>query len=192
MKSKSLFIAALVVMSAVVTAVGKEEPTKAGLAVVPVRGSEVFKVIYKGETAGRVKLNIYNAKGGIIFSETLNATEGFIRPLNFKGLADGEYTIELVDATGKKVEKINYAAGKLTSIIRVSRLSNEQSKYLLAIANPSGEQISVKIYNDSELIHTESKEITGDFAQVYTLKDVKGSVTFEVADLAGNKKVFRY
>ncbi|MBL7858797.1 MAG: hypothetical protein JNM57_14000 [Cyclobacteriaceae bacterium] len=192
MKSTSLFIAALIVVGAVVTAVGKEEPTKAGLAVVPVKGSEVFKVIYKGETAGRVKLNLYDAKGTIIFSESINAGEGFIRPLNFTGLQAGEYTVELVDASGKKVEKINYVTKKLASVVRVSRLANEDGKYLLAIANPAGEQISVKIYNENNLIHTESKVINGDFAQVYALKNVTGSVTFEVSDLAGNTKVIRY
>src|SRR6188768_3753575 len=109
MKTKSLFIAALVVVSASVAAFGKEEPTSnKGMAVVPVKGSEVFKVIYKGEAAGRVKLNVYNTESKLVFSETISGTDGFIRPLNFSGLTAGEYTIELVDALGKKSEKVSY------------------------------------------------------------------------------------
>src|SRR6478609_6234017 len=109
MKTRSLFIAALVVFSAAVSAIGKEEPSKAGLAVVPVKGKEVFKVIYKGENAGKVKLNIYNSTGEVVFTETLASVEGFIRPLNFSGLQSGDYTVELIDASGKRVEKISYA-----------------------------------------------------------------------------------
>ena len=72
MKTKSLFIAALVVVSASVAAFGKEEPTSnKGLAVVPVKGSEVFKVIYKGETTGRVKLNVYNTESILVYSEVV-------------------------------------------------------------------------------------------------------------------------
>jgi hypothetical protein len=122
MKTKSLFIAALVVVSAVVSAVGKDEPTsKAGLAIVPVKGSEVFKVIYKGESVGRVKLSLFNASNEVVFTESLSNVEGFIRPLNFKGLAYGEYTLEIADATGKRTEKISYTSSK--SVIRVAKLA---------------------------------------------------------------------
>ena len=76
MKTKSLYIAALIVMAGAVTAVGKDEPRNAGLAVVPVKGSEVFKVIYKGESATKVKLNIYNSSSQVIFSETVNSNGG--------------------------------------------------------------------------------------------------------------------
>ena len=112
MNTKSLYVAALIVMAGAVTAVGKDEPRNAGLAVVPVKGSEVFRVIYKGESASKVKLNIYNSSSQVIFSETVNSTGGFIRPLNFSGLQFGEYTIELTDASGKKSEKVNYQPAK--------------------------------------------------------------------------------
>ena len=191
MKTKSLFIAALVLVSAVISAVGKDEPTsKAGLAIVPVKGSEVFKVIYKGENAGRVKLNLYNAANEIVFSESLSKVDGFIRPLNFRGLAFGEYTIELIDAYGKHAEKIKYAPSR--SIIRVAKLDKEGGKFLLAVANPKSNAITVKIFNaDDQLIHSEVKEIKGDYAQVYTVKNAK-NVTFEVSDSVGNVEVIRY
>jgi hypothetical protein len=190
MKTKSLFIAAFVMISAVVSAVGKDEPTsKAGLVVVPVKGSEVFKIIYKGETAGRVKLNLYNASNQVVFSEIMTNVEGFIRPLNFKGLAFGEYTLELIDATGKRTEKIAYTASR--AVIRVARLGNE-GKFLLAIANSSATKLNVKIFNaQNDLIHTETRELKGDYAQVYKVTNTE-EVTFEVSDNAGNTQVVRY
>lgn len=193
MKIKSLYIAALIVFAVSVTAVGKDEPRSLGLAVVPVKGSEVFKVIYRGESASKVKLNVYNSSSQIIFSETMNSIEGFIRPLNFTGLQFGEYTIELTDAAGKRAEKINYQPALSESNIHVSRLVKEESKFLLSVAKTSSEVITVKIFDGANnLVHTNTKEVSGDFAQLYNLKDIAGTVTFEVSDNAGITKIVRF
>ena len=199
MKTKSLFIAALVMVSSVISAVGKDETTsKSGLAIVPVKGSETFKVIYKGETAGRVKMNLYNSSNVLVFAQSISSIEGFILPLNFRGLTFGEYTLEVIDANGKRTEKIQYVDGNAEvkaetskSIIRVSRLGNE-GKFLLAIANPSSPTLNVKIYDgNDQLIHAETKEIKGDFAQVYKVTNTK-EVVFKVTDNAGNVQVIHF
>jgi len=193
MKTKSLYIAALMVIAAAVTAVGKDEPRSTGLAVVPVKGSEVFKVIYKGESSSKVRLNVYNSSSQIVFSETMNSVDGFIRPLNFTGLQFGEYTIELTDASGKKVEKVNYQPAKSENSIHVSKLVNEEGKYLLSVAKSNGGIIIVKIFDAANnLVHSNSKAVSGDFAQLYTLKDIQGAVTFEVSDNAGHTKTIHF
>ena len=188
MKTKSLYIAALIVMAGAVTAVGKDEPRTAGLAVVSVKGSEVFKVIYKGESATRVKLNVYNSSSQVIFSETVNSNGGFIRPLNFKGLKFGEYTIELSDASGKKSEKVNYQPVKPESQVHISKLA-EAGKYLLSVAQNDGDIVTVRIFDEANnLIFTDTRSDAGDFAKLYSLKNVVGSVTFEVSDNSGRIK----
>jgi hypothetical protein len=195
MKTKSLFFAALVLMSSVVAlAAGKDEPRRTGMAVVPVKGSEVFKVIYKGETAGKVKLNIYNAEDKVIMAEVFNGVDGFICPLNFAGLQHGEYTIELIDAAGKKVEKIVHGTKKATKFVHVSKLINQEGKYLLSVVGTAGnEPINVKIFDaKNNLIHSETKEANGDFAQVYKLNSVSTAYTFEVSDNSGNLRTIRF
>jgi len=195
MKARSLFLAALVTVVTLATAVGKDVPRNTGLAVVPVKGSEVFKVIYKGETTGRVKLNIYNASSRIIFSESINVGDGFICPLNFAGLEPGEYTLELVDVTGaKKVEKVKYLTSTATSKnVHVSKLVKEDGKFLVAVTNAGTEKINVRIYDGANnLVHSESREVKGDFAQLYTIKNVTGGLTFEVSDDAGYTKTIRF
>ena len=191
MKTKSLLIAALVVVSASVAAFGKEEPANnKGLAVVPVKGAEVFKVIYKGETAGKVKLNVYNTQSELVFTETITGTDGFIRPLNFTGLTPGEYTIELIDASGKKTEKVSYNKPEKKNV-HISKLAGE-GKFLVAVAGSGSEVVNVNIYDSANnLVHSESKTVNGDFAQLYTVKNVKGSLTFEVSS-ASNAKVARF
>ncbi|MEO8473398.1 MAG: hypothetical protein ABI477_14460 [Chryseolinea sp.] len=190
---KSLYVAALMVMAAAVSVNAKDEPGAQGMAVVAVKGSDVFKVIYKGETASKVKLNVYDASSQIVFSETMSSVSGFIRPLNFKGLQFGEYTIELTDASGTKTEKVSFMPTKSSANIHVSRIKSTEDKFLLSVANSSNETITVKIFDSSNnLIHVDSRETTGDFAQLYSLKDIKGAVSFEISDNAGNYRTAQF
>ncbi|HTE31963.1 MAG TPA: hypothetical protein VK666_16390 [Chryseolinea sp.] len=193
MKTKSLYIAALMIMAAAITVVGKDEPRSHGLAVVPVKGSEVFKVIYKGESTSKVKLNVYNEASQIVFSETMSSSDGFIRPLNFSGLQFGEYTIELTNSTGKQSEKVSYQPAKDNTNIHVAKLVSNDGKYLLSVANGATQTITVKIFDKaSNLVHISSKAVSGDYAQLYSVKDFTGGVTFEISGETGNLKTVRF
>lgn len=185
MKTKSLYFAALFVIGAAVAAVGKDEPST-GLAVVAVKGSEVVKVIYKAEAAGKVKLSVYDAASKVVFTETRNSNEGFILPLNFKGLSSGQYTVELVDAAGTKSEKINYQP-VATKNVHVSKVASE-GKFVLSVTNGNS-PVAVKIYDaHHNLVHESSKEVSGDFAQLFSIKNFSGA-TFEVTS-AGETSTF--
>lgn len=193
MKTKSLFIAAVATILSL-TAFGNEEPSNSkGLAVVPVKGSEVFKVIYKGESVGKVKLNIYNEASELVFSESINGLDGFIRPLNFNGLKAGEYTLEIIDAAGKKVERVNYQPNKASKYVHISKVADTEGKYLIAVAGTGKEEINVRIYDAANnLVHNESKTIDGNYAQIYTVKKLAGEITFQVTDNAGNTKTVSF
>lgn len=184
---KTTLIAALVVMSAAVS-LANAPASESGFAVVPVSGSTVYKVIYKGETETKVKLNVYNSQSVLIFSETLAKGNGFIRPLNFQGLASGEYTIELVGAAGKQTEKINFSPLKSNlKYVHVSRLASEEGKYILSVVSntETASEVNINIYSEGTLVHKETKTINGEFAMVYNLKAISGNLTFEVTDNAG-------
>ena len=190
MKTKSLFIAALVVFSAAVSALGKEDPTNVGLAVINVKGTEVYKIVYKGQTAGKVKLNVYNNEDGrVVYSQILNKVDGFILPLNFNGLSFGEYTVELIDASGKKLEKVSYLSQVKPSNIHVSKITNEEGKYLVAVANEGAKVINVKVYDGSHnVVYDGTEQIDGDFAKIYTIKNFEAGFTLEVTDSTGYTK----
>lgn len=186
MKTKTLFLAVLVMVSNLVFA-GNDKP--AAMAVLAVKGSEVFKVIYKSATSGKVKLNIHDSTGKVIFAETFSGVDGFICPINFKGMAAGEYTIELIDRTGRNVEKISYQPSADRNYIHVSKLLKEGNKFLLSVPNMGSTLIKVNIFDgNNNLIHTESKKIEGNFAQVYKIHNYTGSYTFVVSDNLGNNK----
>ena len=195
MKTKSIYLAALFVMGVVVTTLGSDEPRKAGLVVVPMKGSETFKVIYKSENTNKVKLNIYNLNSQLIFSEVINESNGFILPLNFKGVAFGEYTLEVIDALGKKIERISYqpSAVSVANNIRIAKISSNENKFLVSVVNPGTEKITVKIFDTyNNLVHNEIMNVEGNFAQVYSVKNLGGACKFEVSDATGNVKTAQF
>lgn len=192
MKTKSIVLAAFLLMTAVAT-FGSDEPKKAGLAVVPMRGNELVKVIYKSETAGKVQVKIYNAENAVIYSAGFNDTKGFILPLNLSKVGYGEYTFEITDANGKRTETHVYAPAAPVDNIRISRLGSADGKFLVSVASAKQEKVTVRIFDSyNNLLHNEVKSVSGDFAQVYTVKNLTGACTFEVSDSAGFVKTVRF
>lgn len=194
MKANALLIAALLLIGSTISTVAKEDPRNARHAVVPVKGSSIIKVIYKADVSSKIKIHVYNSASQIVFSEIITS-EGFIRPLNFSGLQPGEYTIELTEGSNKIVEKVVYnphkAAAVTKRIVHVSRVSDD-NKYLVSIKDAAGEKITLRFYDIfNNLVYSESREVTGEFAQVYWLKNHK-NVTVEVTDENGNSKYSRF
>ena len=187
MKTRSIVLAALLLVSAS-GAFATADPSNAALAVVSSKGSEVVKVIYKGSN-GKVKLNIYDASSTLVFSESRNVQQGFILPLNFAGLSAGTYTVELVDATGVKTEKLNYQPAKAAANIHVAKLAQD-GKYLLSVAN-ANDTVTIRVYDkNGNLLHTSNKQSDGSFAQIFTMQNVEGGFSFEVVNAAGASSIF--
>ena len=192
MKTKSIYLVALFIMSAVAT-FATNEPRPSGLAVLPVKGAEIFRVLYSNDTENKVKVNLYNDKSEVIYTVSINNTTGFILPLNFANLSYGEYRLELIDADGKEVQAISYKPAKTIDNIRVAKLVNESGKFLVAITNPKNEKVSVKIFdNRNNLLHEEIRAVEGDFAQVYNVKNLTGACTFVVSDTRGVAKTVHF
>ncbi len=192
MKTKSIYLVAVLLLSGVAT-FGNDEPKKAGVAVLHGKGTEVFKVIYQNETTSKVKVNIYNAKSELVYSESMGNTDGFILPLNFSKMSFGEYTVELTDANGKQVEKIVYQPATPVENIRIAKLSSGEGKFIVSVVNANSEKVTVRIFdNANNLLHNEVKSVSGDFAQVYTVKNLSGACTFEVSDNEGRVKTVKF
>ncbi len=188
MKIRTLIIALAVAISS--SALANEG---SAIRVVSLKGSETFKVIYKGATTGDVKLTILDAIGNIIHSETLYRTDGFILPVNFGELSAGWYTVELTDSIGKHREKFFYQPTLDSKAIHVSRIPQDGNKFLVAISNANNDMLRIKIYDGlRRLVYDKSKVLSGDFAQVYRIENPLKHYTFEITDAAGNRKYFDF
>ena len=184
MKTK-LFLAAVLMVIGVAGA-------NAQSVAVEKKGSSIFKIMYRAEVAGKVKLSVFNDSGKEVFAESFKDVKNFARPLNFIGMEQGEYTIELVDNAGKKVETIKYLLGPSLRSVHLTKIVNEP-KYLLAVTNEGTEQINVRIFDSAnQLVLDESKTSNNGFATVYNMKNLTGAFTFEVSDQSGNTKTVRY
>ena len=189
MKTKNLFLAILLLTSTMAFA------TAPDMKVVSIKGSSVFRVFYKGAETGKVRLNIFDAQNKRIHSETIAAPNGFVYPLNFTGLATGDYTIEVIDGSGKQRQIVHYVPTPVIDLkaVHMTKLINQDGKYLLAISNAQKENIHVRIYDrDSQLVFSEGKEITGAYAAVYKISNAGHGYTFEISDQAGNIRSFSF
>lgn len=189
-----LVLFAMMMVGALMSAVAAEEPVTRGMVVVPVKGSQVYKVIYRGETSGKVKLNIYNDYSRLIFSQSLHALDGFICPVNFSGLPAGKYTIEVVDTEGRKVQTVSHAVEESAeTTAHVNRLRDQANRYLLSFVSNKTADVTVRIFNESgKLLFEETRPTDGQFAKVYTLAANFGKVTFEISDNAGRIKTVTF
>ncbi len=185
-----LAILAFVAVSVSANAID-DRNTSVGVAIM--KSGSTFKVFYKGEKTGNVKVTIYNASRKAVYTETLRQVNNFMRPYNFSSLAEGDYTIEVVSVNGKSVEAVEYSKGKIEHFANVVKVLGSDDKFLVSIANKGTDVITVRILSESNaVLYKSTEEISGDFAKVYKLKDLDGSILFEISNESGILKTIAY
>jgi len=167
------------------------KPNDSSVTVIAGEKTNTFKVVCKSAAATCVQVSIRNDKNEVVFSESFNKMRRFTRPNHFRNLPEGEYTIEVKDKRGKKIEKVNYSLGVVNSLVKVKKLG-EQPKYLLTVANRGMNIINVSIYNDlgDQLIYN-AHIVEGDFDIVYDLEK-SASYTFVITDKDGKGSTIEF
>jgi flagellar hook assembly protein FlgD len=189
MSTKAFFTALALSVSSTLAFANTDESS---VTVVAGENEHVFKVVYKSAAATRVEVSIRNSKNEIVFSESFNRMNRFTRPYNFRGLPEGEYTIEVKDSKGKKVEKVNYSLGVVRSLVKVTKINTEPAKYMVSVGNKGTNVIDVSIYNEQgDLLIYNSHVVEGDFGIVYNLVTA-GSYTFVVSDKTGKSNTIEF
>jgi hypothetical protein len=146
-----------------------------------------FKVYYTNQDAQRVKVTIYNESGKKVFGEIIKNSNGFVRPYNMSELPAGNYTIEVADNQEVKSFEFAYnmqSDNNLTAF--VNQYTN--NKFLLGLGNGSNDAVTIKILNHkSEVVYTAEEVVANQFAQLFNIETVNGTITFQV--LKGNKLI---
>ncbi|HWA33047.1 MAG TPA: hypothetical protein VG737_02905 [Cyclobacteriaceae bacterium] len=178
-----LALAAITSVSLSGEAYPKSPKTLAGIAVIRSSATS-YKLIYKSELQSDVKVEIYDSRNQVVFSEVIKMSDGFARPYNFGSLNDGKYTIRVDNGSNWLTETVQYEAGRIEKLAHLTTLDN--GRYLLSVPGSRDQVLSVKIFEESgKLIYRKKQRVAGDFAQVYKLNDVAGTLLFEVTDEAG-------
>ena len=191
---KIIVLAVSVLFCTLVFANGTEDPSsgKSSVRVLNANGSNLFKVFYKANRFGNVKVSILNQNQQVVFSEILRRIDGFMRPYNFDGLPDGAYTIQIEDAFGKRLEKINYTTNKISTYVHLAKLSGG-NKYALTGRAFKEDQIQVRIYDAAhQIVFEANRKVNGEFGEVYNLKNLTGAYTIEVGGRDGILKTIEY
>ncbi|MBL7870348.1 MAG: hypothetical protein JNM78_01965 [Cyclobacteriaceae bacterium] len=150
-------------------------------------GGSVFKLFYKGEQKGTVKVSIMNEKSKIVFSESIKSINGFVRPYNFSELQAGTYILLIEDSQGIQKQKVIYTGGKIEKYINLVKLK-EEGKYLLSVKSTSLDRINVSVYDQfNKLIHSQDTMVKKDFAEVLNLKNINHFI-IEISDSHGMLK----
>ena len=192
---KFIVLAVSVLFCTLVFANGTDDPSSgsSSVTVLNPNGSNLFKVIYKASRFGNVKVSILNEKQDVVFSETIRKINGFLRPYNFDGLPDGTYIIQVEDAFGKRLEKVNYSGYQSKVFVHLAKLAGEGNKYVLTGRALTEDEIQVRIYDGyHNLVFEDLRKVAGEFGQVYNLKNITGSFTIEVGDQVGVLKTIQY
>ena len=185
MKKTLSVLVVLMIVSSVVFARRIDKPGSAPHVAVMKNGT-TFKLYYKGSQQADVKVSIRDANNNELFSEVLKNVEGFVRPYNLSSLPEGEYSIQISDKSSRQIERITFEKTKIEKLAHLLKVSGSDSKYLLTVANKEGDDITVKIYDESNnVIYNHREEAKSDFAKVYNLGNRTGDFTFEVTDGKG-------
>ena len=163
----------------------ENDPSPTGMAVV--RTGSTFRVFYKAPGQTNVTVSIYDEANNKVFSESFKESEGFIRPYNFENLKEGKYTIELKDAAGFQIEKIEYEKKIEEKVAKIVILAGEEKYALLVPANGS-KSLSVNIYNQNGTsVYSKTHAVNGDFSRLFDL-DGLDAFTMVVTDSKGLTK----
>lgn len=158
----------------------------AGIAVLKSSATS-YKLIYKSELQSDVSVRIFDSANSVVFSEVIKMSNGFARPYSFETLPDGRYTIRVDNGSNWLTETIEYKAGKVEKLAHLTALPG--GRYLLSVPGDSDQLLSVYIYDETgKIVYRGQEMVNGDFAQVYKIEDIKGGLTFEVADNSGLQK----
>jgi hypothetical protein len=188
MKTKLMVVVAICLMGSAAFA---QESASGKFVVVGQSNPATYKAAFHNPEASRLKFTIFNADGHKVYSEALNVN-GFVRTVNFKGMAEGVYSLEITDNTGTYIQKVDYVRAAPASI-HVSKIATEENKYLLSVANEDSAEINVRILDGANnLVYTQSLAVNGSVGLVYDLASVQGSPTFEVTDSNGAFRTIKY
>jgi hypothetical protein len=190
---KKLLTIAGVLFSTVMFANGTgDEPTSLSGATVIQTTRATFKLIYKSEALSDVKISIFNSDARLVFSEKVRNTMGFARPYSFENLRAGDFTVVIEDNNGTTVKTISTKQVSNNKLVNVLKLKSAEGKYLLTIGGRGMDALTLNVYDGAELVHSEVKSVSGDYAQVYNLSQVRGIPTFEVIHEDGSLEILEY
>jgi hypothetical protein len=153
------------------------------------KGSTIYKVLYKSSGTGKAVLKISD-KTGLVFSEVVNYTNGFAYPIDFKNMAEGEYTVEVSGKDANFKQVVNLAKIKPVAYVRVAKQSNK--KELLTIVSEVPANFTIRVFDKwNNEVFERAEAINSSYGVVFNTANLALGYTFVVTEASGTMKIVR-
>ena len=152
------------------------EPSDERVAVIHKTYRGLVKVIYLHGVRGKVRINVFNARGKMmIYREVMNE-DGFSQDFNFRNMKEGEYTFEVIDGDGPIRKTIYYQ--ETDQLVKKTYLKanilniNDGKRFRLAVAGTDQTPVRVTVYDQrGRVLHKDVVESAGGFRRIYDLEE---------------------
>jgi CxxC motif-containing protein len=184
-KTLSIFLG-LTLVSSVVFAKKVKPLASSEFAVV--KSGEVIRVHYKPAETTNVRVVIYNSRHQEVYAESFKKNNGFIRPYNLSNLPDDEFTVEIVDESGRQVKNVTRVAEKTSVLVNILPIHGTK-KYVVMLADKDVNQVTVQVGDAfGDVVFEQTVPTQGNFARVFDLAKLKNAKYISVKSEEGIRK----
>lgn len=181
-KMIKLFVAFVIVMNATVFANANDLEKEGNVLKVIHRNNDIYNIVFQGNGQQKVSIQFMDVNKKVLYSESMNASKGFVKPLDLSDLPAGTYFVKLISSTDTLSEEIKIltASQLYGDFIAVKSIGEEQ--FLLSVDEKVGKSLDLYIRDaKGEILHQGKVKCTDK--KVYDLKNLIGKeATFLVYD----------
>jgi hypothetical protein len=153
------------------------------------KGSSIYKVVYKAPGTGKAVLKI-SGTDGLVFSEIVTYTNGFAYPIDFKDMAEGEYTVEVLGKDTRFKQTVDLKSNRPVAYVRTREQSNK--KELLTIVSEVPTDFTIRVYDKwNKEIFTKVEAVNTSYGVLLNVDNLETGYSIEVTEAGGNVKVIR-
>lgn len=153
------------------------------------KGSSIYKVVYKALGTGKAVLKI-SGIDGLVFSEIVTYTNGFAYPIDFKNMAEGKYTVEVLSKGTKFKQTVDVKSNKPVAYVRVTEQPNK--KELLTITSEVPSDFTIRVFDKwHNEVFTKVEPVNERYGVVFNVSNLENGYSIEVTEASGNVTVIR-
>ncbi len=156
---------------------------------VEIRQTEPTKVTVAMVEAplGPLTVKITDSQNKLILRDRISKTEAFAKRYDLNALPVGKYSIEVSDVNGTlRTASVNTEVKTKPEVFsKVTEVGENQ--YKLVVANLTGQEVTIQIYDGDKIIHTEVVDNPQGLHKVYTINkpSFPDAISFKVSNSNG-------
>jgi hypothetical protein len=156
---------------------------------VEIRQTEAAKVLVAVNEApqGTLTVKITDSENRLVLRDRITKSEAFAKRYDLNALPVGEYSVEVSDANGT-LRTASFNTQVIVKPLVYSRVTPMgENQYRLLVSNLESKEVTVQIYDGSNLIHTELIENSQGLHKIYTIEKpgTPEGISFKVSTSSG-------